>query len=71
MPCLFLVPAQPVKSDSTADARLGWHFSRQMELSVAGQNLLPPNHAEFGGDPGGLVGIKRRVYAKVTWKRAD
>jgi iron complex outermembrane receptor protein len=63
------LPAQSVKSYSTADARLGWHFSRQMELSVVGQNLLQPQHAEFGGDPGGRVGIKRGVYARITWAK--
>ncbi len=64
------LPAQMVKSYGTADARLGWHFIRQMELAVVGQNLLQPHHAEFGGDPGLLVGIKRTVYAKITWNRA-
>jgi iron complex outermembrane recepter protein len=62
--------AQGIKSYSTADARLGWHFVRQMELSVVGQNLLQPHHAEFGGDPGGLVGIKRSIYAQITLRRA-
>ena len=62
------LPAQAVKSYSTADARVGWLFIRQMEFSVVGQNLLQPHHAEFGGDTGGLVGIKRSVYAQITWK---
>lgn len=65
------LPAQTVKSYSTADARLGWLFIRQMDLSVVGQNLMQPHHAEFGGDPGGLVGIKRSVYAQITWKSTD
>jgi iron complex outermembrane recepter protein len=65
------LPAQAVKSYSTADARVGWLFIRQMEFSVVGQNLLQPSHAEFGGDPGELVGIKRCVYAQITWKTAD
>ena len=62
------LPAQAVKSYSTADTRFSWFTSRQMEFSVIGQNLLQPQHAEFGGDPGGLVGIKRSVYANITWK---
>jgi iron complex outermembrane receptor protein len=65
------LPAQTVKSYSTADARVGWVFIRQMELSVVGQNLLQPNHAEFGGDPGGLVGIKRSVYGQITWRGTE
>jgi iron complex outermembrane receptor protein len=65
------LPAQGVKSYSTMDARLGWHFVAQLELSLVGQNLLQPHHPEFGGDPGGLVGIKRSAYAQITWKQAD
>jgi hypothetical protein len=42
-----------------------------MELSVVGENLMQPHHAEFGGDRGGLVGIKRSVYAQITWKQGD
>jgi len=62
------LPAQLVRSYQTADLRFGWHFTRQMELSIIGRNLLQPYHAEFGGDPGGLVGIKRSVYAKIVWR---
>jgi iron complex outermembrane recepter protein len=61
------LPAEAVKSYGTADARFGWHFKPQMELSVGGHNLLQPQHPEFGGDPGGLVGIKRSVYGKIVW----
>jgi hypothetical protein len=50
---------------NTADARLGWHLTRQLELSVNGEYLLQPRHPEFGGDPGGLVGVKRCVYAPI------
>ena len=62
--------AQLVKSYSTGDARFAWQATSQFEFSVVGRNLLQPQHSEFGGDPGGLVGIKRSVYAKITWRRA-
>jgi len=65
------LPAQGVKSYSTVDARLGWHFTGQVELSLVGQNLLQPQHAEFGGAPGGLIGVKRSVYAQITWKQGN
>ncbi|HEY3971569.1 MAG TPA: TonB-dependent receptor [Candidatus Sulfotelmatobacter sp.] len=65
------LPAQGVKSYSTADAWLGWNLASRLELSVTGQNLLQPHHAEFGGDPTGLVGVKRSVYGQVTWRGAD
>jgi iron complex outermembrane receptor protein len=59
--------AQGVKGYSTADVRLGWRAGEGLDFSVVGQNLLQPYHYEFGGDPGPLVGIKRAVYAKMTW----
>ena len=61
--------AQAVSAYSTADVRLGWHHGESLDLSVIGQNLLQPSHDEFGGDPGPLVGIKRSVYGKITWRR--
>src|SRR5260370_36611508 len=63
------LPAQQVGSYSTADGWLSWRPGEHMELSVAGRNLLQPHHPEFGGDPGGLIGIKRSVYATVTWRQ--
>ena len=63
------LPAQSVRSYSTADLRFGWHIGEGVEISIAGQNLLQPHHTEYGGDPGGLVGIKRSAYAKITWRR--
>jgi iron complex outermembrane recepter protein len=62
------LPAQQVRAYTTADVRFSWHATRSLDLSVVGQNLLQPQHAEFGGDPGGLVGIKRTAYAKITWQ---
>jgi iron complex outermembrane recepter protein len=62
------LPAQAVGSYQTADARFGWHMTPELELSVGGQNLLQPHYAQYGGDPGGLVGVKRSVYAKLVWR---
>ncbi|MGH7870250.1 MAG: TonB-dependent receptor plug domain-containing protein, partial [Candidatus Dormibacteraceae bacterium] len=62
------LPAQRVGSYGTADARFGWRPTRYLELSVAGQNLLQPYHAEFGGDTGPLVEIKRSAYGKITFR---
>ncbi len=63
------LPDLRVAAYSTADVRFGWRPARHFELSIAGQNLLQPEHAEYGGDPGPLVGIKRSAYAKLTWTR--
>lgn len=63
------LPAQAVEAYNTADVRLGWHPVKGLELSLTGQNLLQPHHAEFAIDPGPNVLIKRSVYAKVVWTR--
>ncbi len=58
------LPALAVNAYQTADARLGWRFTREFELSVTGQNLVQPRHAEFGP-----VLVERSAYAQITWRR--
>jgi iron complex outermembrane recepter protein len=63
------LPAQSVPSYSTADVRFSWRATREMDLSIVGENLLQPEHDEFSSDPGPMIGIKRSVYAKISWRR--
>jgi iron complex outermembrane receptor protein len=63
------LPGQMVSAYSTGDARLGWRLNRHVDFSIVGRNLFQPWHVEYGGDPGPLIGIKRSVYAKLTWSR--
>ncbi len=63
------LPAQLVASYGTADVRLSWRRIPHLEFSLVGQNLLQPHHAEYGGDPAALVGIKRNVYGAITWRQ--
>ena len=63
------LPEYTVPAYSTMDVRAGWSYREGFDFSIVGQNLLQPHHAESGGDPGALVGIKRAVYAKITWQR--
>jgi len=63
------LPDQLVAAYSTADARLGWRLTQSLDFSVVGQNLLQPHHAEYGGDPGPLVEIKRSGYLRLTWTK--
>jgi iron complex outermembrane recepter protein len=65
------LPAQAVAAYGTAEVRLEYSFTPQWSFSVVGDNLFQPQHPEFGGDPGGLVGISRSVYAKITWKKLE
>ena len=41
-------PDPAVPAYTALDARLGWRATRNMELSVVGQNLLDPGHPEWG-----------------------
>jgi iron complex outermembrane receptor protein len=63
------LPAQTVPAYETADLRFGWRPTPSWEFSLVGQNLLQPEHAEFGSDVDTIVGIKRSIYGKVTWVR--
>jgi len=61
------LPAQKGPAYRTVDARVAWALSRRAELSVAGQNLLTPSHAEFGHSQGQPVGIARSLYVAVRF----
>lgn len=63
------LPAQKVPGYQTADARLAWNFAHHFEIAANGQNLLQPTHREFQGDNGNAVGIRRTVYASLTWRQ--
>ncbi len=64
------LPAIKVHPYITGDARLAWELNHQVEFSVVGQNLFQPYHFEYAGsDPGPPVGIRRAVYAQITWTR--
>ena len=53
----------------TVDVRLGWKCTRNLELSIVGQNLLDSHHAEF--QPEALhtlaTEVDRGVYGKIVW----
>ncbi len=63
------VPDQGVPRYHTGDVRIAKRVSRELELSVTGQNLLQPSHVEYAGDPGPLVGIRRSGYLQLTWTK--
>jgi iron complex outermembrane receptor protein len=70
LPAQTSTPAGPtVNAYSTGDFRVGWQAGEAFEISFVGQNLFQPEHPEFGGDDGPLVGIRRAYYGKITWKQ--
>jgi iron complex outermembrane receptor protein len=52
------------------DSRVGWRLGESLELSVVGQNLLTPRHAEFSDTlyPLNHTLVERSVFGKVTWR---
>jgi len=63
------LPAQQVRGYMTGGVRFGWRPTPHWELSVDGEDLMQPYHAEFGSDPDTVVGIRRNAYAKIVWTR--
>jgi iron complex outermembrane recepter protein len=49
------------------DSRVAWRISSKLELAVTGQNLLHPQHPEYGFPSPTREEIVRSVYARLTW----
>jgi len=57
----------PVPAYTRVDTRLGWQIAKSLELSVAGQNLLAPRHAEFhDAYEVNHTLVERSVLGKIT-----
>jgi iron complex outermembrane receptor protein len=65
------LPYYVVGGYQTLDARISWRPARlqHVEFALTGQNLAQPRHFEYGGDPGPLVGIRRNVFASLTFRK--
>ena len=50
------------------NARLAWHASERLELSLVGENLLHDHHPEYGFPDPARVEIERSVYGKFAWR---
>jgi iron complex outermembrane receptor protein len=59
------LPNQGVPHYVALDARLGWHPSKALELSLVASNLSDPRHPEFG-TAAARREIQRSVYGKVV-----
>lgn len=53
----------------TFDVRVGWKYTRNLEMSIVGQNLLDSHHAEFQPEALHTIGteVERGVYGKIVW----
>lgn len=57
-----------VSSYIRCDARLGWHISKDMELSAVAQNLWDSRHSEFTKDIIDDGEIGRSFFVKLTYR---
>jgi hypothetical protein len=56
-------------SYTRVDSRLGWRLGEFLELSIVGQNLLSPAHAEYHDAFAILHSlVARNAFCKVTWR---
>jgi len=53
-----------VPSYTALDLRVGWHLRSNLDLSLAGQNLLGSGHGEFT-DLATRTDVKRAVFLKL------
>ncbi len=59
----------PIPQYLTLDIRLAWQLSKQIELSLTGQNLLDQRHLEFVQEAVTLpTEIDRSFYGKIVWQ---
>lgn len=63
-------PARRVDPYWTLDMRLGWKASRDLELSIVGQNLLDHRHLEAINEPlpSMIHEVERGVYLRADWR---
>jgi iron complex outermembrane receptor protein len=59
--------ARPAVPAYTAvDLRYGWRIRKGLDLSLIGQNLFDPRHAEYGAAPG-RSSYERAVLLRLVW----
>ncbi len=64
------LPNMNIHSYTEMDMHIGWKPLEQLELSIAGQNLLHSSHMEFQGTIFGIPNteVERSIYVKVQFE---
>jgi iron complex outermembrane receptor protein len=60
--------AGTVPAYAEMDVRLGWHATKNLEISIVGQNLLHAQHPEAGFPGPTQEQITRSVYGKIAYR---
>lgn len=67
LPVNNVATAGIVPSYYELDVRLAWHPTKNLEISIVGQNLLHDQHPEYTFPSPTQVEIERSVYGKIAW----
>jgi iron complex outermembrane receptor protein len=64
------LPAVGVDAYTAVDLRYAWKLTKDLEISVVGQNLFDPRHVEGVVDflPAQTMEIERAAFVKATWR---
>jgi iron complex outermembrane receptor protein len=65
------LPDDGIESYMTLDARFAWKPTKNLELSIVGQNLFDNQHPEIGSEQvfsSSVTEVERSVYGKITWE---
>ena len=62
-PAPGIIPSYP-----ELNIRLAWHAAKNLEFSIAGQNLLHDQHPEAGFPGTTQEQIVRSIFGKISWK---
>ena len=64
------LPDLDIKSYFSMDVRLGWNVLDNLEVSVAGQNLLDNHHPEFIPEFTYTIPteVERGAYGAIAWR---
>jgi iron complex outermembrane recepter protein len=57
-----------VPSYTAVDMRFGWKLSKELELSLIGQNLFDPKHGEFD-TADARIEYERAAFLKLVWRQ--
>ena len=58
--------APQIEAYTEMDLLISRRLARGYEISLSGQNLLSPHHAELGGGASGPIEVERSVYGRVV-----
>jgi iron complex outermembrane receptor protein len=63
------LPNPVVPDYTTLDMRINWRLRPNLDLALTAQNLLGPEHVEFGDQAATRSSFERNLFLKLTWRQ--